>query len=401
MNRLRLLLLLFLLAVPLFAHDTWLIPSSFRPSPGTSVEVRLATSEAFPTSEAAASPDRVARFILRQPSGTQSVTGYRPDGTFLVARVTPSELGHAIVIAELKPRAFVLEPKIFNQYLQEEQLALVLEARAIRNQTNSPGRERYEKVAKAILCVGSVSDSLHTQPNNLWLEIIPESDPCSLRAGDSLPVQVLLQGQPLAGVHLAAGYPGVTGHKYPVWVRTDAQGRASITLDRPGLWFARVLHMIPATGDPEADWRSAFSTLTFDVAPAQSSASAETDSALRSLLQMQVDAWNRGDISAFMEGYWKSDATAFVSSSGVSRGWQTLLDRYRRSYPNRAAMGQLQFSDLEITPLGPDAALILGRWQLVHETDRPGGVFTLIARRFPDGWRIIHDHTSSVPAPSP
>jgi len=114
-----------------------------------------------------------------------------------------------------------------------------------------------------------------------------------------------------------------------------------------------------------------------------------------------VDTWNRGDIEGFMEGYWKSDATAFVGSSRVLRGWQALLDRYRRSYPHGAAMGQLQFSDLEITPLGPDAALILGRWQLTREKDRPGGVFTLVARRFPEGWRIVHDHTSSVPPPSP
>ncbi len=262
------LLFLLLLAVPLLAHDTWLIPSTLRTTPGSTVEVRLATSEAFPTSEAAASPDRVALFTLRQASGTQPVAGYRADGTFLSARVTPAEPGHAVVIAALKPRAFVLEPKIFNQYLQEEQLGLVLEARAIRNQTDSPGRERYEKIAKAILCVGATSDSLHTQPNNLWLEIMPERDPCALRAGDSLPLRVLFQGQPLAGVYVAAGYPGVTGHKYPVWMRTDAQGRASVPLDRPGLWFARVLHMVPASGDPEADWRSAFSTLTFEVAPA-------------------------------------------------------------------------------------------------------------------------------------
>ena len=283
MKSLRLLFLFILLAAPLLAHDTWLIPSAFRPSPGTTVDVRLATSEAFPTSEVAASPDRIARFVLRQPSGTQPVEGYRVDGTFLVARVTPSEPGHSVVIAETKPRAFVLEPKIFNQYLQEEQLTAILQSRAAGNQTSSPGRERYQKIAKTILCVGAVNDSLHTQPNDLWLEIIPERDPCSLRVGDSLPVQVLFQGRPLAGVHLAAGYTGVTGHKYPVWVLTDPAGRATLPLDRPGLWFARVLHMVPAAGDPEADWRSAFSTLTFEVSPAPS-ARADAQSALHSLL---------------------------------------------------------------------------------------------------------------------
>jgi len=130
------------------------------------------------------------------------------------------------------------------------------------------------------------------------------------------------------------------------------------------------------------------------------------ESSLRELLAAQADAWNRGDIEGFMAGYWKSDQLSFSGTNGVTRGWQGLDDRYHRVYPNRAAMGHLAFSDLEITPLGPDAAMILGRWRLDREADHPGGVFTLIARRFPEGWRIIHDHTSadappvSVPAPT-
>lgn len=121
---------------------------------------------------------------------------------------------------------------------------------------------------------------------------------------------------------------------------------------------------------------------------------------IRALLEMQQAAWNRGDLDAFMTGYWKSDRTEFVGVSGVVRGWQAVLDRYRHSYPDRKAMGQLTFSDLEITVLAPDAAYILGHWELVREADHPGGVFTLIARRFPDGWRIVHDHTSSVVPPT-
>lgn len=77
-----------------------------------------------------------------------------------------------------------------------------------------------------------------------------------------------------------------------------------------------------------------------------------------------------------------------------------MLDRYRHTYPGRTAMGRLTFSDLEINELSPDAAYILGRWQLDREKDRPGGVFTLIARKFPEGWRIVHDHTSAFAAPA-
>ncbi len=116
--------------------------------------------------------------------------------------------------------------------------------------------------------------------------------------------------------------------------------------------------------------------------------------AIRTLLQAQQEAWNRGDIETFMVGYWKSDKTEFVGASGILRGWQAVLDRYRKTYPDKATMGKLTFSDLEITMLSPDSAYILGRWQLEREKDRPAGVFTLIARKFPEGWRIIHDHTS-------
>ncbi len=138
------------------------------------------------------------------------------------------------------------------------------------------------------------------------------------------------------------------------------------------------------------------------VAEAQKKA-AGPESDIRAVLDAQVAAWNRGDVEAFMVGYWKSEKTTFLSSSGVSRGWQALLERYKRSYPDKKTMGTLAFSDLEINMLGRDAAFILGHWALDREKDgkpdHPGGVFTLVARKFPDGWRIVSDHTSSVAPP--
>ncbi len=124
------------------------------------------------------------------------------------------------------------------------------------------------------------------------------------------------------------------------------------------------------------------------------------EAAIRAVLEAQVAAWNRGDIDGFMKGYWSSPATTFAGSSGVKRGWQAVLDRYRHDYPGREAMGKLEFSNLEITTLSSDAALVLGHWQLERAHDRPGGVFTLIFRKFPEGWRIIHDHTSVVSSQS-
>ena len=112
------------------------------------------------------------------------------------------------------------------------------------------------------------------------------------------------------------------------------------------------------------------------------------------LLNEQQGAWNRGDVDSFMKGYWNSPELTFASSSGITRGWQAVLTRYRTNYPDRQAMGHLDFSELEVHALGKDAALVLGRWHLQRSSDELGGIFTLIFQRFPEGWRIIHDHTS-------
>ena len=124
--------------------------------------------------------------------------------------------------------------------------------------------------------------------------------------------------------------------------------------------------------------------------------SATPQDQIRAVLESQQDAWNRGDLDAFMQGYWKSDRTEFVGASGIQRSWQAVLDRYLQGYPDRTAMGKLTFSNLEITMLGPKAAFVLGEWRLDRASDQPHGVFTLIFRKFPEGWRIIHDHTSAA-----
>jgi uncharacterized protein (TIGR02246 family) len=117
---------------------------------------------------------------------------------------------------------------------------------------------------------------------------------------------------------------------------------------------------------------------------------------IQSVLTAQQDAWNRGDIDAFMNGYARSASTVFVSEDEVRRGWETVRDRYHMRYSNRAKMGTLSFSEIEVTMLSPDAAVVLGRWKLKRENDEPHGRFTLIFKRLPEGWRIVHDHTSAA-----
>jgi uncharacterized protein (TIGR02246 family) len=118
--------------------------------------------------------------------------------------------------------------------------------------------------------------------------------------------------------------------------------------------------------------------------------------AISTVLRAQQTAWNRGDVDTFLVGYWHSPELTFSGSSGVTRGWDGVQARYKKNYPDRVAMGQLDFSELEFRFLGPDAALVLGRWHLKRDKDDVGGVFTLVWQRFPNGWKIIHDHTSAV-----
>lgn len=118
------------------------------------------------------------------------------------------------------------------------------------------------------------------------------------------------------------------------------------------------------------------------------------EAAIRKIMDDQAAAWNRGDLEAFMYGYWKSDKLAFVSGDSVTRGWQQTLDNYKKNYATREKMGKLTFSDLEITVISKDSAFVLGSWSLARVNDNPKGKFTLLWRKFRDGWRIVNDHSS-------
>jgi uncharacterized protein (TIGR02246 family) len=120
--------------------------------------------------------------------------------------------------------------------------------------------------------------------------------------------------------------------------------------------------------------------------------------AIEQVLRTQQAAWNRGDLEAFMAGYWKSEKLTFFSGSNQRNGWQAALDRYRATYASPGhEMGKLEFSLLRIEMLGSDAAFVRGAWQLTMSDGKtPHGLFTLIFRRFPEGWRIVHDHTSAA-----
>jgi ketosteroid isomerase-like protein len=125
----------------------------------------------------------------------------------------------------------------------------------------------------------------------------------------------------------------------------------------------------------------------------------ESEAAIRAVLDAQVVAWNKGDIEGFMRGYWMSKDLTFFSGGSETHGWTETLERYRKSYKGTGKqMGQLTFGDLRVEMLSPDSAFVRGTWKLTMPADpkTPHGLFTLIFRKTPDGWRIIHDSTGAA-----
>jgi uncharacterized protein (TIGR02246 family) len=127
----------------------------------------------------------------------------------------------------------------------------------------------------------------------------------------------------------------------------------------------------------------------------QAQGSESSEAAIRAVLQSQVEAWNHHDLERFMSGYWNSPELTFFSGATETKGWQPTLERYQSKYQSKGqSMGTLSFRDLTVQMLSDDAAFVRGRFQLVMpDGKQPHGVFTLIFRKFPEGWRIIHDHT--------
>ena len=128
----------------------------------------------------------------------------------------------------------------------------------------------------------------------------------------------------------------------------------------------------------------------------QSRSAQDGEARIQAILQSQVDAWNRHDLEAFMAGYWNSPNLTFFSGASETKGWQATLERYRKNYQSgNAEMGKLEFSDLQIEMLGAQSAFVRGKFHLIlSDGKQPHGLFTLIFREFPEGWRIVHDHSS-------
>jgi uncharacterized protein (TIGR02246 family) len=123
---------------------------------------------------------------------------------------------------------------------------------------------------------------------------------------------------------------------------------------------------------------------------------------IRAVLDAQVVAWNKGDLDGFMAGYWNDEKLTFISGGNITNGWKATKERYEKRYKaDGKEMGKLSFSELHVETLSPNAAMLRGKYELVFEKEKDDkkktakGRFTLIMRKFPDGWKVTHDHTST------
>ena len=142
--------------------------------------------------------------------------------------------------------------------------------------------------------------------------------------------------------------------------------------------------------------KNVFTTVGLLFAVGIASAAGDASAEIRAVMDQQVAAWNRGDIDGYMDGYVRSDKLEFVSAGKITRGWQTVRDRYHRKYDSREKMGKLAFSEIKVTQLNSTTALVAGRWSLQRKSDQPHGTFVLVFRRIPPSgeWRIVRDQTS-------
>ena len=233
------------MAGSLFARDMWLVTAVS----GARGRVCARIGEHFPVASNGVAADRVDLFQLRSENGAKSLTGV--EGKKQLCALLPNPAA-AAAVAEIvvQPRFIRLAGKDFHSYIEGEGFADVIRARQQAGRAGAEGRELYSRSSKLI--IGRAGE-LATRPLGHVLEIVPEKDPAALAAGEPLPVQVLFRGKPLAGVRVSAAYAGaeMKGHEFPVAAETDANGRALLKLDRGGLWYARLIHMVAAQGDPE------------------------------------------------------------------------------------------------------------------------------------------------------
>ena len=253
-------LLACLLVPQLVAHDLYLMPSSFFVTPGERILVSINNGDSFPQSEIAAKINQLHDTDLITPSAIYNMTSLGVNGKAVQGEVNIKSKGVLILTTRTIPAYIDEQPEQFAEYLKHEGLTAIL----AQQQPNQPARERYSKYAKALI-QSEGTDEFFSHVVGFMIEIVPEKNPFMLRAGDELPVQVLVRGKPAPDLQIEAARAGTGPTEVKVVGRTDATGHLGIPITGPGIWRLHTVSMHQCS-DPTLGqcWESFWASLTFE-----------------------------------------------------------------------------------------------------------------------------------------
>ena len=260
MKRLAVIAAIIVSGAPLFAHDMWIDPTTFSPTAGEIVGVRLRVGQDFLGDPLPRDPALVNQFVFVDAAGRKPVVGRAGDDPAGILRVAMPGL---LVIGYRSNRSTIeLEAEKFNQYLKEEGLDAVAALRVRRNKTGAGARELFSRSAKSLVLSGSPSEAQGDRLLGFTLELVAERNPYAIRAGQDLPVRLTYQNRPLARALVVAMNTLNPSEKQAA--RTDADGRVRFRLRPGGMWLVKAVHMVPAPAGANAEWESFWASLTFE-----------------------------------------------------------------------------------------------------------------------------------------
>jgi len=260
--RLALLLAALTLGVaPAAAHDFWVQPDDWTPEPKTLQRVWLRVGDEVPGESFPRTPAHIQQFVLAGPDGGDEVEGQvgaDPAGIASFAGPGLYLIGYASTASDVE-----LDAAKFESYLRDEGLTGAHKRHAARADPLAMVREAFSRCAKALVRVGDAPHTGYDRNLGFTLEIIPEVDPYGLAPGGALPVRVLYDGAPLADTQVSAR--PADGSQHRIVARTDAEGRATLRLDRAGVWLVKSVHIIPDPAGRKVEWESFWASLGFEL----------------------------------------------------------------------------------------------------------------------------------------
>lgn len=246
----------------ILGHNLWLLASRKNDA---RLRLEMNTSDLFPMSDSAISPERIAALSLISSRGSLPVKEFYAEGTSLVAEVDAPESEVLLAALTLHPREITLGAEKFAHYLAEEDARDAIALRQQTGQNEIDGREIYTKYAKAVFQTEGAPDEAFGQVVGHRLEIVPQRNPRALRIGDRLSVQVLFDGAPVVGLRVSGGGEHLANGGYASHAHTNETGRAEIEIIGAGRCFVRTHLIRPHLETEVADWESFWASLTFTV----------------------------------------------------------------------------------------------------------------------------------------